>query len=569
MKLALVSRFLLNSAILAFLIVPACPQVADTDWKQIESFVQQNKSGEAVAKIDELLETNPNDQKLKETREKLAATSSPKAAVAPLSEDDRLEFDTLLDIAREAQASSTPEEQTKLLSEFLVKSKAFVAAHPEQTRIWLLRAVSALALDRPQDGWEAGQHLISAGMKNTDDPQTRQILAKLNRKGWLITDRKGIEEAQAALDRKSQSDLLAGLWKGTWTRNSPGSNTRLIIQQERPLRVFYEDDFKNPKTGGSIHRKIPGSISITGESEEGTGELQMLNLRFENGHLLLFEAVGSVTAFSDRSKIPMNNWYMFYYDPALKDAIFGFGPLTEDAPRVPAEKIREIMPHYIAKQKPEDFFYREGPAPKELNEYLDARASQRMKEAQTALVRKNKQPGILARLWNGVWRCNELNYNATFTFEQQSPVKLLYTECEQLGSETSICREIPGKISVLADCEEHGTDKGEGKLEMQNLRLEEDGRVLIFDCVGEITTEHNGKIPVRDTYIFYYDPALKDAVIRVGVAPTAEAPNLIPQFVARAKKLNPGELSTLKLFYREEPAPKELNEYLGTGTAGK
>lgn len=209
------------STVIIFTSLVSVLAATEEDWRQIESLVQQDKSAEAVAKIDELLKTNPDDQNLKQMRDKLAPTARPKAAVAGLSEDDQLELDTLIDIAREALASSNPNEQTKLLSEFLEKGKPFVAAHPDQTKIWLLRAVSALALDRPQDGWEAGQKLTALGMKQSQDPQTRQVMAKLNRKGWLnenfseearILQQKQIQQEQALIQNRAIFDAIGGDW---------------------------------------------------------------------------------------------------------------------------------------------------------------------------------------------------------------------------------------------------------------------------------------------------------------------------------------------------------------------
>jgi len=60
--------------------------------------------------------------------------------------------------------------------------------------LWQLRAASAISLDDPMAGYEAGQTLLGAGAADSDDPNLQRLLGQLKNKGWL--DKQGAEEAK-------------------------------------------------------------------------------------------------------------------------------------------------------------------------------------------------------------------------------------------------------------------------------------------------------------------------------------------------------------------------------------
>ena len=71
------------------------------------------------------------------------------------------------------------------------QSGAFLQKHPEQMLIWELRAQSAVILNDPMAGYEAGQKLLSAGAADSNDTDLLQLLGQLRNMGWM--DRQGVK----------------------------------------------------------------------------------------------------------------------------------------------------------------------------------------------------------------------------------------------------------------------------------------------------------------------------------------------------------------------------------------
>jgi len=137
------------------------------------------------------------DPKLKEDKDILALQAeleAPLSATAPtnappkLDGRARLELDTLSEIAQAAERASDLESQRKEFQDLFDRSGAFAKDHPEIAEAWLYRAVAAMALERPREGWEAGQKLIDLGALESTDPRMRNALAQLNRRKWLDND---------------------------------------------------------------------------------------------------------------------------------------------------------------------------------------------------------------------------------------------------------------------------------------------------------------------------------------------------------------------------------------------
>src|ERR1035437_4756152 len=91
--------------------------------------------------------------------------------------------------SKEAQQSPNPDQQNALLKQFMDRSSPFLKKRPNELLLWKIRAASALSLDDPNAGYEAGQKLLAA---NSNDPNLQQLPAKLKLKGWL--DKQTVEE---------------------------------------------------------------------------------------------------------------------------------------------------------------------------------------------------------------------------------------------------------------------------------------------------------------------------------------------------------------------------------------
>lgn len=107
------------------------------------------------------------------------------SSAAEVTDKSSLELDTLIYMARNASEERDPVAKTKLYEEFLERSARYVTQKPDQKKVWLLRAQAALDLNRPRIGWQAGRKLLALGAHLSDEPETRQIMAMLNYRGWL------------------------------------------------------------------------------------------------------------------------------------------------------------------------------------------------------------------------------------------------------------------------------------------------------------------------------------------------------------------------------------------------
>jgi hypothetical protein len=178
-------------------------QAPDKATTKITELVHAGKYVDAQKLTEALLLAYPDDQRLIKAKaliEKMlaqggstgaapAASPAPQPAVvvpaAQLTGMDKVDLNALLLLARQAQQTTDLDEQRKLLKQFMDQSSAFLDKHPEQTMLWQLRAASAISLNDPMAGYEAGQKLLAAGAADSTDPAVQQLLVQLRNKGWL------------------------------------------------------------------------------------------------------------------------------------------------------------------------------------------------------------------------------------------------------------------------------------------------------------------------------------------------------------------------------------------------
>jgi hypothetical protein len=140
---------------------------------------------------------------------------------------DKVEYNTLIELAREAQQGTGLEQQKASLNQFMDKSRAFLQKHPDQMLLWQLRAASAISLNDPMAAYEAGQKLIATGAADSNDPNLQRLLAQLNSKGWL--------DKQEAEDDNKYGGVL-GTWKVSCSRidGAPDQdgNTEVFVKSD-------------------------------------------------------------------------------------------------------------------------------------------------------------------------------------------------------------------------------------------------------------------------------------------------------------------------------------------------
>ncbi len=207
-------------------------QAPDEVMKKLSDLVHIGKYAEAQQTVTGLLLLYPDDQRLAKAKTLLEKTvsssklehpsatgNSPASNVsAPqpatnmtLTGIDKVEYNSLIELARQAQQTTDLEQQTASLKQFMDRSSSFLQKYPDQMLLWQLRAFSALSLNDLMAGYEAGQRLLAAGAADSNDQNLQQLLSKLNLRGWLDKEkveawRKQQADAAEAARLKAEND---------------------------------------------------------------------------------------------------------------------------------------------------------------------------------------------------------------------------------------------------------------------------------------------------------------------------------------------------------------------------
>ncbi|MBS1841171.1 MAG: DUF2846 domain-containing protein [Acidobacteria bacterium] len=188
---------------------PAASQAPDEATRKIAELVHAGKYAEAQQLTIGLLVAYPEDQRLIKAKgmlEKILAgggavngpanshapasdtTSAPSAGNAneeQLTGMEKVDYNALIELARQAQQTTDLDQQKASLNQFLDQSTPFLRKHPHELLLWQLRAASAISLNEPMVGYEAGQQLLTMGAADSNDPNLQSLLAQLKNKNWL------------------------------------------------------------------------------------------------------------------------------------------------------------------------------------------------------------------------------------------------------------------------------------------------------------------------------------------------------------------------------------------------
>ncbi len=121
---------------------------------------------------------------------------------------DKVDYNALIALARQAQQTTDLSQQSTLLRQFMDQSAIFLAIHPHEMLLWEFRAASAISLNDPREGYYAGQRLLAAGSADSNDSNLLQLLGQLKNKGWL--------DKQEA-ENHAKYDWLIGTWSMSWS----------------------------------------------------------------------------------------------------------------------------------------------------------------------------------------------------------------------------------------------------------------------------------------------------------------------------------------------------------------
>lgn len=203
-------------------------QAPDEATKKITDLVHAGKYAEAQKLTEGLLIAYPDDQRLIKAKALIdkmlapggptsaapAASSAPQPATTVNTEQltgmEKVDYNALIVLARQAQQSTDLDEQKRLLHQFLDQSTSFLQKHPSQILLWQLRATAAISLNEPTIGYQAGQQLLALGAADSNDPALQTMLGELRNKGWLDKQSAAFEE------RRKQFAWLLGTWNVGW-----------------------------------------------------------------------------------------------------------------------------------------------------------------------------------------------------------------------------------------------------------------------------------------------------------------------------------------------------------------
>lgn len=251
--------------------IPAPPaQAPDDVTNKITNLVHDGKYAEAQQLTTGLLLAYPDDQRLIKAKALIEKMLAPAAAnppaisgsqtatpggstePMPLTGMDKVDYNALLALARQAQQTTDLDEQKKLLQRFMDERELFlrkyteynalvelakqvpmtagpedklyrqfsqdrdqiVKKHPEQMRLWQISGAAALSLNEPAEGYRAGQWLLAFGAADSNDSGLQSLLGELKNKGWL--DWKQAAAAAASAASLVQAQQVAENFRGIW-----------------------------------------------------------------------------------------------------------------------------------------------------------------------------------------------------------------------------------------------------------------------------------------------------------------------------------------------------------------
>ncbi|MGA8730982.1 MAG: hypothetical protein WB608_19660, partial [Terracidiphilus sp.] len=178
---------------------PATPatssgQAPEEMTRKISELVHAGKFDAAQKLVAGLLVVYPDDQRLLKAKVLIDNLLSPAGLTGAVSTDsqhaasanagqltgtDKGDYNALISLARQAKQTTNLDDQRKLLNQFMDESSSFLKKHPDQPLLWQFRAVSAISLNEPMKGYEAGQRLLAAGAADSNDSALQQLMGQL------------------------------------------------------------------------------------------------------------------------------------------------------------------------------------------------------------------------------------------------------------------------------------------------------------------------------------------------------------------------------------------------------
>jgi formylglycine-generating enzyme required for sulfatase activity len=167
------------------------------------------RTEEARQALAEAVKRAPAAQQpaLQEIARTLEAAPVPPAPASQPPEQKRA-YNVLLLIFDEAERATEPAARRKLVEEFLIKARAYLATYNDDRQVWPLYALYCLELDQVDEGILAARWIQHLKLTESDDPKIMRLVAALDRKGWFTA--KTSQEIERA---KQESERAAAAAK--------------------------------------------------------------------------------------------------------------------------------------------------------------------------------------------------------------------------------------------------------------------------------------------------------------------------------------------------------------------
>ena len=152
--------------------------------------------------------------------------------------DDPVKFrkyNILMAIADDADRAALGSPRESLLEEFIQRSAEYLQAYPDDQRVWILRALTAVELDQVEAGYEAAHAIEKFGLVNSQDPKIARLVANLDRKGWF-----GESPATAAKRIASEKAAIAArIANERWLRQTSWESSESADKASGKVYAYY------------------------------------------------------------------------------------------------------------------------------------------------------------------------------------------------------------------------------------------------------------------------------------------------------------------------------------------
>jgi hypothetical protein len=200
-------------------------QAIQLDSRRFEGYLlaataQYNSGNSEQGKkyMSDALQRVPSGKKAK--LQAVAAELEKAPAVAISDAELVRKTDVLKLILADANKATSQNEHEIRLAEYLKQSDQLLRLNSNLAEVWATRAAIGLELNQAHVGWQAGHRLIELRADAGGDAKIGELMAKLDRRGWLeIRDPDELARDAALENRKNRLIKYVGHWVPTTNKD--------------------------------------------------------------------------------------------------------------------------------------------------------------------------------------------------------------------------------------------------------------------------------------------------------------------------------------------------------------